>query len=257
MSFAKFRQMMMGFCFVSMITASQVDGYCAKCHKIETKRLEEQSNPSYQEKGYYDDYIKQNEQKAENNQLKKQLRQPPVQSKNSSVEKELLSYLSANYSAQTLAAIDTIYLPSEELKSLQKPVQSKQLTKIPPIPISTIADVLSMETLMEVFKKPFTILIPSDQAIKNFSFATLQKMLQPQNQELLFSYIANHIVSHQILRKDFNKNFKTLGGRLIEITSLKNGDLTINGHATILESLPLGDHGIMYVMDRVLIPIHE
>lgn len=121
--------------------------------------------------------------------------------------------------------------------------------------LSTILDVLEIKNFINVLAGSFTIFIPSDEAVRNFPYASFMNMLRPENRELLFAVVSNHIVAQEILKGDFNKGFKTLGGRVVELQSNGQG-LTVNG-AKVLESAPVGNSGIVYVIDQVMIPIHE
>lgn len=237
------------FVIVGLSQAQLSANYCAKCQKIETERMKEQTDPTYQKPGYYDDFQKQNmnspknvESKTENDNSIKNSIGTERNFSDSEKDNERLAQLDLNVSAKN---------------SSQAPINNRIEVEVDQEKDnSIIADILSMQNLTEVFEQPFTILAPSDESIKHFPDVRF-KILDPHNRELLLSYVSNHIIPHQILKQDFDKTFKTLGGRIIEINDDDEKGLTINKEAKILKSLPLGNHGIIYVIDRVLIPIHD
>jgi len=257
--------------------------YCPKCTKIEIERTQEETKEGYQKNEYYEDYKKQSQADlVQPNSSMKTKNENSVEDKKST---EHLSNILPQISQQWLAALN-----SEKSVSSADLVSDHDFPEKVPLTInqeandpnpngnnsskvsitnqnssgsfqsdnsrSTISDILSIRSFLEIFEKPFTILAPSDEAIERFPTAAFNKILHQENRELLFSYLTNHVIPHQILRQDFNKPFKTLGGRIVEIESSEDG-LTVNQDAKVLKSLPLGNNGILYVIDRVLIPIHE
>jgi len=235
---------------------NQLNAHCAKCSKIEVERMEEQSKADYQKNEYYDDYqgkTKTDEATLNNLDKPKSTETTSTDNKVSYSSQSSLTWLAA---LENNALSNSFQTEAQHIETSQTTIEQKQANANQAVFESTIADILSMENFTDVFKNPYTILVPSNEAIRKFSAVAFNKALEPQNKELLFSYIANHIIPHQILKKDFNKTFKTLGGRIVEINSTENG-LVINRDAKILKSYPLGHNGIMYVMDRVLIPIHD
>ena len=204
---------------------------CAKCTIIERERIEsEKLNPLKSE--YFEDFQADKKIKTPSNNL------PPV-SKNST---------------SAIALVDKLAIaPTKKKFKLQTDTDTTDLAAKNG---STLADILAIDGLLEIFKEPFTLLIPSDNSVENFPTQIVTKLFKEKNRELLLSYIANHIVAHQILIKDFNKPYKTLGGRLVEISEGEDG-LRVNETAKVLRSIPVGKHGVIYVLDQVLLPIHK
>lgn len=210
---------------ISLFSLSQsvYADYCPKCVKIESARAAEQSAPGHPSAGYYDDYIKEKSEKVAS---------LPSEATNSKVlqasEKEALSNDPSLH-----ATLNRVDLGSQ---------------------LSTIFDVLQIKDLFKVFEGPFTLFVPSDASIQNFSSETFRDILKPDNRELLYALVTNHIVPEEILKNNFNQTFKTLGGRLVELSSGPHG-LTVNG-AKVLKSESIGKSGVVYVIDQILIPIY-
>lgn len=242
--------------------------YCPKCVKIETERAEEQAKGSSKPPEYYEDYL--NDKKGSAVQEDKS---------NSSEQANLgaehaFNWLQFTQKAMMLAANEIqanksrAANPDNSSLSNQKdlnraniPLNSSSNNQTSPSPnslgsSSTVFDILTIKNLFNTFEESFTIFAPSDEAIRNFPSNFFQNIWNPENRELLFTFITNHIVPQQILRQNFNTPFKTLGGRIVEI-KMNGNALTVNEDAKVLKSAPLGNGGILYVIDKVLIPIHE
>jgi uncharacterized surface protein with fasciclin (FAS1) repeats len=204
-----------------LLTPSVYAKYCPKCVKIETARADEQAKNGPREDVYYDDF-KVTAEAKEIKEIRNEEVMPPSSPKS--------------------AAENVVDLPTHASNLISNQV-------------STIADVLAIRNLFSTFEGPFTLFVPSDQAVQNFSMETFMNMLKPDNRELLYSLITNHVVPEQILRGNFNKQFKTLGGRIVELSANGN-ELTVNG-AKVLKSEPIGNAGVVYVIDQVFIPIYS
>lgn len=241
----------LGIAFFSTLVVGQGHAhYCPKCVKIETEREKEQAQPDYKAPGYYDGKVSKDNKEAVKSV------DVPAQTGNKQEEARQEEGLALNFirSQTWLAANENMSLPSTPNSNPPKnqvPAQDLRRAQT----VSTIMDVLGIRNLFATFEGPFTIFVPSDEAVSNFPSETFANMIKPENRELLYALITNHVVPNQILRKDFNKTFKTLGGRIVELQENEKG-VTVNG-ARILKSDSLGSAGVVYVIDQVLIPIHD
>lgn len=253
--------------------------YCPRCVKIETAHAAEQAKRRPQPVNYYDEFIAETNNLKKDNDFKADKINPsnPENTKGGPPTEQKYSYNGIK-SALWLAAADIIVnrTDSQTGESVGRG-QKENFSQFPQenrigVPInkadtreslkrldyvdqaSTLFDILSIKNLFSTLEGPFSLFIPSDEAIQNFPMETFRNMLKPENRELLYSLITNHIVAEEILRNNFSKTFKTLGGRLIELKSSERG-LTVNG-AKVLKSEPIGNAGVVYVIDQVLIPIY-
>lgn len=211
--------------------------YCPKCVKIETERAEEQAKEGPHPVRYADDLIEHVNYQADG--LKTADSKDEVKKSDDHAINRLWS---------------ETWLAANNAQSAQNKTQVNSAGSARGAG-STILEVLEIKDFINTLSGPFTLFIPSDEAVRNFPYAAFLNMLRPENRELLFAVVSNHIVPQEILKGDFNKNFKTLGGRVVELQSKEQG-LTVNG-AAVLKTAPLGNSGIVYVIDQVMIPIHE
>ena len=235
--------------------------YCPKCVKIESEREAEQEKNGPQKDKYYDDFIegdeKTNEEPKDAAIPAKKIYEPQNEVAEDSPGEGSPGRGNAPLGQKDLAGIAAKDVTSGDQAAVQEnPSGSGQVFKkmMPMNQVSAIFDVLTIKNLFNVFEGPFTIFVPSDQAIQKIPLETFTNMLKIENRELLYSLITNHIVPEQILRNNFNKPFKTLGGRLIELRSNGNA-LSVNG-ARVLKSESIGNSGVVYEIDQVFIPIY-
>ncbi len=121
---------------------------------------------------------------------------------------------------------------------------------------STLLTALKTRLFLETLDGSFTLFIPTNAALRKLPPGTLIELAGPENQEKLAALISNHVVAKKILRKDFealeDQEIKAISGRNLMIHA-HNGQLTVNG-AQILRIEPAGYDGVIYIIDKVLIP---
>ena len=121
---------------------------------------------------------------------------------------------------------------------------------------STLYTILKTRLFLETLDGSFTLFIPTNEALSKLPPGTLIELTRPENQEKLAALVSNHVVARKMLRKDFeayeDQEIKAISGRNLTVHS-HDGKLIING-AHILRIEPAGYDGIIYIIDKVLIP---
>lgn len=103
-------------------------------------------------------------------------------------------------------------------------------------------------------KGPFTLFAPQDEAFEKFPSATLDKLMAPDNRDLLVSVLGYHFAPGQVLAARF-------AGKRIAATSFEGSRLRIDGSdglhvdgASVVEADVPASNGVLHGIDRVLWP---
>lgn len=92
-----------------------------------------------------------------------------------------------------------------------------------------------------VGKAPFTLLAPSNEALKGVSQEALQSLLKPENKDQLTSLLKKHILPGKLTPDQINAGgLKDAAGNALDL-----------GGAKITESIPT-KNGLIQVIDKVL-----
>lgn len=121
---------------------------------------------------------------------------------------------------------------------------------------STLFTILKTKDFLETLDGSFTLFIPSNEALRKLPPGTLIELIKPENQEKLAALVSNHVVAKKMLRKDFEayneQEIKAISGRNLTVR-FQNGNLSVDD-ARILRIEPAGYDGVIYIIDKVLIP---
>ena len=121
---------------------------------------------------------------------------------------------------------------------------------------SMLLTILKTKFLLETLDGSFTLLVPTNEALNKLPPGTLIELAKPEHQDELAALVSNHVIAKKILKHDFethrNREIKAISGRNLTIHS-ENGKLTVDG-AQILRIEPGGYDGVIYIIDKVLIP---
>lgn len=203
---------------------------CTRCKIIEGERAQRQAREGVHPLRYYDEMLALEDTKIYNGTQQSAIPNRKIDNNSSTIENPAIP--NSNYNTSSSA----ITLPPDRAPFLH----------------STILDVLKTKQFMETLNGPFTLFIPTNNALRTLPPNMLTDLTKSTNEEMLASIVSNHLVPQKILRQDFNKPFKTLAGKNLQITQHDNY-LSV-GNARILLAEPAGKNGVIYVIDRVLIP---
>ena len=99
---------------------------------------------------------------------------------------------------------------------------------------------------------PFTVFAPTDAAFAALPEGLLEKLLLPENKELLVRILTYHVVSGQVLAADVVAgDVATVEGSNITLDTMDG--VTVNG-AKVVAADVLASNGVIHVIDAVILP---
>ncbi|MBW4654807.1 MAG: fasciclin domain-containing protein [Kaiparowitsia implicata GSE-PSE-MK54-09C] len=100
---------------------------------------------------------------------------------------------------------------------------------------------------------PFTVFAPTDEAFAALPAGVLDALLLPENQDLLASVLAYHVVPDALMADQLETGgLDTLnGGLAVQVTP---DQVVVNNASVILPDVP-ASNGVIHAINRVLIPI--
>lgn len=99
---------------------------------------------------------------------------------------------------------------------------------------------------------PFTVFAPTDEAFAALPEGVLEKLLLPENAELLTRILTYHVVSGQVLAADVVAgDVATVEGSTIALDTMDG--VTVNG-ASVVAADVLASNGVIHVIDAVILP---
>lgn len=100
---------------------------------------------------------------------------------------------------------------------------------------------------------PYTVFAPTDEAFAALPEGTLDKLLLPENKEVLTQILTYHVVSGNIPSSDVTTGaVPSLEGTDLDITA-DAGSVTVND-ATVTQPDVMASNGVIHVIDQVLVP---
>lgn len=99
----------------------------------------------------------------------------------------------------------------------------------------------------------FTAFAPSNEAFQKLGKKQLEELFKSENQDRL-AYILNyHIVHGKYMSPNLRtRTLKAINGKMIDVKTI-NGKTTVN-NANLIRTDMVGPHGVIHVIDTVLIP---
>ena len=120
---------------------------------------------------------------------------------------------------------------------------------------STLVTAIEAAGLTETLngEGPYTVFAPTDEAFAALPEGTLDKLLLPENKEVLTEILTYHVVPGEVLAADVTTGpVATVEGSELDLVS-EGGNVTVNG-ATVSEADITASNGVIHVIDTVLIP---
>lgn len=238
--------------------------HCPRCEKIEQERAQEQAEQGPQPIRYYDDQIgltTPQDRSTSNDSQESLNKTQPGSTGNLNKETSSTNFSSSEsllheYGSQENEIPNPDRLTENQNSNPEEAIPLERRVYIQSLPhtptYSTLLVLLQSKDFIQTLNGPFTLFIPSNDALRRLPPGTLQDLLRPENQAKLSDLIANHFVATKISTKDLTPSkVKTIGGKELDIRPDRAGVLTING-AHVLKSENAGPNGIIYVIDQVL-----
>lgn len=100
---------------------------------------------------------------------------------------------------------------------------------------------------------PYTVFAPTDAAFAALPEGTLDKLLKPENQEVLTQVLKYHVVPEKLMASDIKPGMvPTVEGKDLDITD-NAGKVMVNGKAVEQADIT-ASNGIIHSIDAVLLP---
>ena len=119
---------------------------------------------------------------------------------------------------------------------------------------STLVAALEAAGLVETLQGegPFTVFAPNDDAFAALPAGLLEKLLLPENVEVLKSILTYHVVSGKVMSTDVVAgDVATVEGS--NVTLATDGGVTVNGANVVLADVE-ASNGVIHVIDKVILP---
>jgi len=119
---------------------------------------------------------------------------------------------------------------------------------------STLVAAIEAAGLVETLQGdgPFTVFAPTDDAFAALPAGLLEKLLLPENVEVLKAILTYHVVAGQVLSADVTAgDVATVEGSTIAIAT--DGGVTVNG-ANVVSVDVMASNGVIHVIDQVIVP---
>lgn len=102
---------------------------------------------------------------------------------------------------------------------------------------------------------PFTVFAPTDEAFENVDPAVINFLLQPENQDLLIEVLSYHVVDAGVYSGQLEEGPVTMLNSSDITVTFNDGEVIINGSATVVAADVLASNGVIHVIDEVLLPL--
>ena len=119
---------------------------------------------------------------------------------------------------------------------------------------STLVAAVQAAGLVETLQGegPFTVFAPTDDAFAALPAGVLDKLLLPENQDVLVKILTYHVVAGKVMAADVTAgDVATVEGQ--NITLATDGGVTVNG-ANVVTADVEASNGVIHVIDAVILP---
>lgn len=119
---------------------------------------------------------------------------------------------------------------------------------------STLVAAVSAAGLVETLQGegPFTVFAPTNAAFEALPAGILEKLLLPENKDVLVKILTYHVVAGEVLAADVTAGeVPTVEGQ--NITLAVDGGVTVN-NANVVATDVMASNGVIHVIDAVILP---
>ncbi|KAM3100610.1 fasciclin domain-containing protein [Phormidesmis sp. 146-12] len=100
---------------------------------------------------------------------------------------------------------------------------------------------------------PFTVFAPTNEAFAALPKGTLEKLLQPENRDLLRKVLTYHVVSGDLMARNLRSGrVATVEGSPVAV-QVRHSSVRVN-NANVVKADIDAKNGVVHVIDRVLLP---
>jgi uncharacterized surface protein with fasciclin (FAS1) repeats len=121
---------------------------------------------------------------------------------------------------------------------------------------NTLVAAVEAAGLVETLKTggPFTVFAPSDEAFAALPAGVVEKLLLPENVEVLKAILTYHVVSGEVTSDKVAAGaVPSVQGENIDITVGTNGSVQVNGANVVAVDIAAAN-GVIHVIDAVILP---
>jgi uncharacterized surface protein with fasciclin (FAS1) repeats len=120
---------------------------------------------------------------------------------------------------------------------------------------STLVAAVAQAGLVEILQGegPFTVFAPTNDAFAALPAGLVDKLLLPENKDLLVQILTYHVVSGAVMAADVTAgDVPSVEGQNITVTTNDNG-VQVNG-ANVVTADIVASNGVIHVIDAVILP---
>ena len=121
---------------------------------------------------------------------------------------------------------------------------------------TTLAKALEAAGLVDTLKGdgPFTVFAPTDAAFEKLPAGTVEKLLEPENKDMLIDVLQQHVVSGKVMAEQAMKlsQAEAINGNELML-KVENEVLNV-GDAKVIAADVATENGVIHVIDSVLLP---
>lgn len=170
----------------------------------------------------------------------------------------LLAVLAAcgdDESSSTTEAVTT-EAPATDAPSTEAPATAGDIVAVASEAgsFSTLVAAVQAAGLVETLQGegPFTVFAPTDDAFAALPAGVLDKLLLPENKDVLVKILTYHVVAGKVMAADVTAGeVATVEGQ--NITLATDGGVTVNG-ANVVTADVEASNGVIHVIDAVILP---
>ena len=123
--------------------------------------------------------------------------------------------------------------------------------------VTTVVAAVKAAGLVDTLKSPgpFTVFAPNNAAFAKLPAGTVDTLLKPENKGTLVDILTYHVVSGRYKSSDLTDGLTltTVEGKTLVFTRV-NGQLMINGSASVETADVISSNGVTHIIDTVLMP---
>jgi transforming growth factor-beta-induced protein len=154
-------------------------------------------------------------------------------------------------------AIDKVLLPPGLAPVAANPPQQGTIVEIAVgnSSFSTLVKAVQAAGLAETLsgEGPFTVFAPTNAAFAALPKGTLEKLLKPENRDLLRKVLTYHVVSGDLMAKDLRSGkVTTVEGNAVAV-KVQNGKVSVNSSNVVKADVD-AKNGVIHAIDKVLLP---
>jgi uncharacterized surface protein with fasciclin (FAS1) repeats len=155
----------------------------------------------------------------------------------------------------TVAAAETTAAASETSAMTEEPGTIVDVASGNP-DFSTLVAAVGAAGLVETLsgEGPFTVFAPTNDAFAALPAGLVDKLLLPENKDVLTQILTYHVVSGAVMAADVTAgDVPSVEGSPITVT-VEGGTVKLNDSATVIATDVMASNGVIHVIDAVILP---